>query len=255
MCSSRDGPGSERPSALARPQLNNQRLAVRAEHDVTRLEVAVDHPTAVGISDGVADVDEPPQQLAEFDRACAGITPRFFLGVVKPSYGVPQTASLEPPFDEPHRVKRPAVLGTTQAIDRHNPRVLQAPGHLGLEQKARPEPWIIGIGCLNRLRAQPRGSIRYRARRRLHRALPAHADAGSGNGCRRGSPVPCPKSRQDRRDVRPPARVGELRERGLKVRGREPAQTGPPGSCWLSARFSVSAKAASTRESCRGNRS
>ena len=72
------GPGSDRPSALASPQFDDQRLAVRAEHDVARLEVAMDYSAAVRISDGVANIDEPPKQLPKLDGASPGSRPGCF---------------------------------------------------------------------------------------------------------------------------------------------------------------------------------
>ena len=54
------------PSAgrrLGQAPVDDQRLAVLAEHDVARLQVAVQHAPAVGIGDRVADVDEPPEEL------------------------------------------------------------------------------------------------------------------------------------------------------------------------------------------------
>ena len=51
--------------ALGQPPVDHQRLAVRADDDVRRLDVAVQHAAAVRVVDGVADVEEPPQELAE----------------------------------------------------------------------------------------------------------------------------------------------------------------------------------------------
>ena len=53
--------GSDR---LGQAPVDDQRLAVFAEHDVARLQVAVQHAAAVGVGDGVADVDEPAEQAA-----------------------------------------------------------------------------------------------------------------------------------------------------------------------------------------------
>ena len=52
---------------LRQPPVHHQRLAVPAQHDVGRLEVAVEHPPAVRVLDRVADVEEPADQLAELD--------------------------------------------------------------------------------------------------------------------------------------------------------------------------------------------
>ena len=52
-----------RADDLGQAPVHHQRLAVVAQHDVRRLQVAVHDAPAVGVVDGVADVDEPAQQL------------------------------------------------------------------------------------------------------------------------------------------------------------------------------------------------
>ena len=66
-------PGSARPSGLGQAPVDHQRLAVLADDDVARLDVAVQHAPAVGVLDRVADVEEPPQQLAQLQRPPAGV--------------------------------------------------------------------------------------------------------------------------------------------------------------------------------------
>ena len=59
---------------LRQSPVDDQRLAVRAQHDVRRLQVPVQHPAAVGVVDCVADVEKPADQLPELDaplRPCA----------------------------------------------------------------------------------------------------------------------------------------------------------------------------------------
>ena len=53
------GAGSARADGLGQAPVDDQGLAVLAEHDVARLEVAVEHAPAVGVGDRVADVEEP----------------------------------------------------------------------------------------------------------------------------------------------------------------------------------------------------
>ena len=76
--------GHERPLAGARarlgptqrfgqPPVHHQRLAVLADDHVARLDVAVQHAARVRVVDGVADVGEPPQQLAQLQRAAARV--------------------------------------------------------------------------------------------------------------------------------------------------------------------------------------
>jgi hypothetical protein len=46
---------------------------VLADDDVARLDVPVQDAAAVGIVDGIADIGEPPQQLAQLQRPATGI--------------------------------------------------------------------------------------------------------------------------------------------------------------------------------------
>ena len=50
-----------------------------AEDDVGGFQVAMEDSPAVGVVDGVANVDKPPEQLAEGQRALTGI---FFQALV-----------------------------------------------------------------------------------------------------------------------------------------------------------------------------
>ena len=65
---------------LGQAPVDDQGLAVGAQQDIGRLEVAMDHAPAVGIGDRVADVDEPAQELAEgqgaLGRVAAGLRDR-----------------------------------------------------------------------------------------------------------------------------------------------------------------------------------
>ena len=56
---------------LGQPPVDDQGLAVLADDDVARLDVAVQDAAAVGVVDGVADVEEPPQQLAQLQASDA----------------------------------------------------------------------------------------------------------------------------------------------------------------------------------------
>ena len=58
---------------LGQPPVHHQRLAVLADDDIARLDVAVQHAAAVSVIDCVADVQEPAQELAKLEvRAPAG---------------------------------------------------------------------------------------------------------------------------------------------------------------------------------------
>ena len=63
--------GSACARGLGQPPVDHQRLAMLADDDVARLDVPVQHAAAVRVVDGVADVDEAPQELAQL-RATAG---------------------------------------------------------------------------------------------------------------------------------------------------------------------------------------
>ena len=141
-----DGPASRvvrgvRPiDRLGQAPIDDQRLTVRAQHDVGRLQVAVHHPTAVRIVHRVADVEEMPQQLPErqdpFARGAAGD-----LGLVKLLDGLLEGLAL----DEPHGVIRAAVGVAAQAVDRDDARVLQPAGDLGLAHEPRPVFRVVGV--------------------------------------------------------------------------------------------------------------
>ena len=52
---------------LGEPPVDDQGLAIRSQHDVGRLQVAVQHLPAVGEIDGVANVEKPPEQQPKLD--------------------------------------------------------------------------------------------------------------------------------------------------------------------------------------------
>ena len=122
---------------LGQPPVDQQRLAEPAQHHVVRLEVAVQHPLAVRERDRLADVDEPPQQLAELDGGRVG--PGVLL-VVRLD-GLLEAVAL----DEPHGVERPAIVVGAQAVDRDDPGVLQPAVDLGLQDEPAAE---VGLGDL-----------------------------------------------------------------------------------------------------------
>ena len=123
---------------LGKPPVDDQRLAVVAHDDIAGLDVAVQDAPVVGIFDGVADVGEPPQQLAQLERPPAGV--RFQCRVsVKPLDHLLERVAA----DEPHGVIRAATGVGAQAIDRHDPRVFQAAGDLGLHHKSRSTDRVI----------------------------------------------------------------------------------------------------------------
>ena len=116
---------------LGQAPVHHQRLAVLADDDVRRLDVAVQHAAAVGVVDGVADVDEP------CGAACASASERPAGSLVRVDIAVePFDRLLEAiALDEPHRVVRPAAAVGAQAVDRDDARVFEPPGDLGLQRR------------------------------------------------------------------------------------------------------------------------
>ena len=134
-------PARLRPAhRLGQAPVDDQRLAVLADDDVGRLDVAVEHAAAVGVVDRVADVDEPPQELAQRQRAPARVVLQRRVGV-EAGDGVLEAVAA----DEPHRVVGPAVAVAAQAVDRDDPRVLEAAGDLGLEDEPGAAGGVVGV--------------------------------------------------------------------------------------------------------------
>ena len=95
---------------------------------------------AVGILDRVADVEEPAQELAQFQRTSAGIGLENRIGVERGDRVLEAVAA-----DEPHGVIRPAVAVRTQTVDRDDPRMFESAGDLSLHEKAGAVGWVVGV--------------------------------------------------------------------------------------------------------------
>ena len=134
-----------RGGRLGQAPVDDQGLAEGAEHDVRGLEVAVDHPPAVGVGDRVADVDEPPEELAERERPLAGGAPAVLRVVALD--GLLEAV----PLDEPHGVVGAAVAVAAQLVDRDDARMLQAAGDLGLADEPGPAVGAVGLRGLDLL--------------------------------------------------------------------------------------------------------
>ena len=111
-----------------------------ADDDVARLDVAVQDAAAVRVLDRVADVDEPPQQLAQLQRAAAGVRLQRLVPMGPLDRVLEAVAA-----DEAHGVEGAAVAVGAQAVDRHDPRMLQPAGDLGFEYEALSAGRVVGV--------------------------------------------------------------------------------------------------------------
>jgi hypothetical protein len=96
---------------------------VLADDDVPWLDVAVQNAPAVGVFDGIADVGEPPQELAQFERVSArvGLECRV---TMEPLNRLLEAVALY----EAHRVVgAPTVVGS-QPVDRDDSGVFESAG-------------------------------------------------------------------------------------------------------------------------------
>ena len=131
---------SDFPSGLARPQSTTSVSPCLPTITFARLDVPMKHAPAVGVLDGVADVDEPTQQVAQLERAAAGFLLQGHVGVES----LDRLLEAVSP-DEPHRVVRPPAVVGSQAVDRDDTRVLQPAGDLRLEHEATAAVRIVGV--------------------------------------------------------------------------------------------------------------
>ena len=111
-----------------------------ADDDVARLDVPMQDASRVGVVDRVADVQEPPQQLAQLQRTPAGVGLQAVVGVEAVDGLLEAVAA-----DEPHGVVRAAVAVGAQAVDRHDARVLQPAGDLRLQQEPLAAGRVVGV--------------------------------------------------------------------------------------------------------------
>ena len=125
---------------LGETPVDDECLAVLADDDVPRLDVAVEHAPAVGVVDRVTDVQEPPQESAQSQRPRAGVALDGFV-LVKALDGLLEAF----PPNEPHRVERAAVGVGAQAVDRHDARMLQPAGDLGFQQEPLAACRVVGM--------------------------------------------------------------------------------------------------------------
>src|SRR5262249_45392580 len=94
----------------------------------------------------MTNTHESPEKLAQRQCSLARVAPGL-VDRVEPRNGLFEALA----SDEPHGVVGAAVGVAAQAIDRHDPRMLQFPGDLGFEHEPGPAPRIIGIPVLDLL--------------------------------------------------------------------------------------------------------
>ena len=117
-----------RPSQqLGQPPVQHQHLTMASHHDVVRLQVPVDHTPAVRVAHGLAHqperVDQSAERPSRSGRLPAAPTDRVHLG---------NDLAKGLPRDLFHGEPQPTVGKGAQIVDRHDPRVLQLGGGLGL---------------------------------------------------------------------------------------------------------------------------
>ena len=101
----------------------------------------MEHTSAVGVRDRVADVDEPSQKLSKGQGALRRVAPGLAIGTVEALHSLLQALAA----DEPHGVERPAVIVGPQTVNGHDPGMLEPPGNLGFDQEAGPAGRVIGM--------------------------------------------------------------------------------------------------------------
>ena len=111
-----------------------------ADDDVARLDVAVKNAAAVRVIDRIADVDKPAQQLAQSQRSAARVAFERFIGVEAVDRLLEAIS-----FDEPHGIERAAVGVSSQAVDRHDARMLQPAGDFRFEHEPLAAGRVVGV--------------------------------------------------------------------------------------------------------------
>jgi hypothetical protein len=141
------------PVGLREAPVEDDGLAELAEHDVVRLQIAVDHAPTVRVGDALAGGEEGvevAQALGEIPGAAEG----------RPE---------GPPPDLAHHVVEGAVRALAELVDRHDGRVLELSGDPGLAEEAD------GGAPARRARAAPPDALLV-SEELLDRDLPAEVD-------------------------------------------------------------------------------
>ncbi len=92
------------------------------------------------VADSVADVQEPPQELAQVQRPAARVVRECLVGV-EAADGLLETIAL----DEPHGVEGASVAVGAQSVDRDDAGVFQTAGDLGLDEEPLAAGGVVGV--------------------------------------------------------------------------------------------------------------
>ena len=122
---------SARPTTLASPQSTTSVSPNLPSMMLPGLRSRCSTPRLCGVGHGIADIDEPTQQLAKLQAVEAGTR------LMEPVAGVLEVVAL----DEPHGIERPTIGIGAQAIHGHDAWMLQAARDFGFQH----EPTATGV--------------------------------------------------------------------------------------------------------------
>ena len=137
---SRRGRRLDPAQRLGQAPVDHQRLAVLADDDVARLDVAVKDATGMGVFDCVAEIGESPQEFSQLERPKAGVLLQRLV-VVESLDGLLERVAA----DEPHGVVGAAVGVGAEAVDWHDPRMFQPAGDFRFEHEPLAAGRFVGV--------------------------------------------------------------------------------------------------------------
>ena len=126
-------------SRLGQSPVHNQRLAILVENDVGRFQVAVQNSSTVCVSHGVTHIHEPTEKPAQFQRT-VDLSGACSPGLVELDDRITETR----PFDETHGIEGTSVFKATEAVNRNDSPMLEAPGHLGFMNEPGLADGVVG---------------------------------------------------------------------------------------------------------------
>src|SRR5262249_36342822 len=127
-----------RLSSLGKSPIHDERFTILSQHDVVRLQVAVQHAAAMSVGDRVTDFHEACEELAQSKGSRLG-------GLMILLDGLLQVL----PTDEAHRVEGSAIGVAAKTVDGNDPRMLQAASDLRFHDEARTTLRQIGMTLLD----------------------------------------------------------------------------------------------------------